>query len=130
MNPDANGLENEFDLQVINNDSVVFDAATGLMWQRSGSMNYMSLTDAVSFVDELNSSKFASYDDWRLPTLEEAMSLMESTLKNDFFLDPMFDKQQHIIWTSTRAWVVLFDYGYCGDFYLVNFHLYVRAVRS
>jgi hypothetical protein len=40
------------------------------------------------------------YNDWRLPTLEEAVSLLESDKKNGLFIAPVFDKWQSSIWTG------------------------------
>ncbi|MCB9501891.1 MAG: DUF1566 domain-containing protein [Deferribacteres bacterium] len=36
---------------------------------------------AVVYIDSLNKANFAGYSDWRLPTLEEAMTLMEPEKK-------------------------------------------------
>ena len=136
LNPEGVGKTHEFDLRVINGDSVVVDAASGLFWQKSGSLGAMSLSKAVTWIDELNSNKFADYDDWRLPTLEEAMGLMERTTKNGgLYIDPIFDQRQRWIWTSNRVvgaaqtWVVVFVNGSCYDYYLYDDD-YVRAVRS
>ncbi|MCK6620702.1 MAG: DUF1566 domain-containing protein [Calditrichia bacterium] len=84
---------------------------------------------------ELNRQGFAGYSDWRLPTLEEAISLMEREEKNGLYIDPLFDSRQWRIWTAdkesaSRAWVVLFDLGYCNrrDLYH-GYDVFVRAVR-
>lgn len=47
------------------------------MWQQSGSENYMNYKDTQAYIEKLKKEKFAGYRDWRLPTLEGAMSLME-----------------------------------------------------
>jgi len=91
-------------------------------------------SEKKKYVAQLNSDQFAGYNDWRLPTLEEAMSLIERTKKNgDLHIDPVFDKTQRWIWTSdlssaSRAWVVIFSYGICDDSYFYGTY-YVRAVR-
>jgi len=56
---------------------LVIDHATGLMWQQGGSDGFMTFAAAQEYVQKLNREKFAGYSDWRLPTLAEAMSLME-----------------------------------------------------
>lgn len=113
------------------------DDATGLMWQQSGSPNYMKYAAAEQYVQKLNNQRFAGYSDWRLPTLEEAMSLMETSQKNgELYIDPVFDKMVYWIWTTDKksagvVWFVDFDFGYCDDYYVDNeVHCYVRAVRS
>jgi hypothetical protein len=131
-NPQARGIANDFELQ--QDGKVVSDRATGLMWERSGSVNYMKFADALEYVRQLNAERFAGFNDWRLPTLEEAMSLMESEkLNGDLFIDSVFDKTQGWIWTADTqsagvAWVVYFYHGDCYGSYLTN-HYYVRAVR-
>ena len=69
------------------------DYASSLMWQQSGADKYMEYEKAKEYVDQLNRDQFAGYSDWRLPTLEETMSLMEPTKnKNGLYIDPLFDK--------------------------------------
>lgn len=131
-NKGASGFSNKFELQ--QNGQVVFDHASGLMWQQSGSSEYMKYDKAKEYVAQLNREGFAGYRDWRLPTLEEAMSLMEPTKMNgDLYIDSVFDKNQRWIWTSdtysaSSAWVVYFYYGLCSYDYF-NGNDYVRAVR-
>ena len=129
------GHINEFEVNTFKNDKLVFDKAAGLMWQQGGSSNKMDLEhDAKTWINEINENRFAGYNDWRLPTLEEAMSLMEREPQNEnLYIDSVFDKKQVSIWTSDSLkgwnwqWVVGFDVGYCyGSFYM----FYVRAVRS
>jgi len=127
-----NYTNNEFEEQ--HDGKVFYDKARGLMWQQSGSDNRMDLDDAMAYVDKLNLERFAGYSDWRIPTLEEAITLLEPTKNNDgLYIDQVFDRRQKWIWTSdldsaSRAWVVSFSNGGCGygDFYYGS---YVRAVR-
>ena len=140
--------------------SVIVDTKTGLMWQRSGTAGLSAGHERVMrwYIDKLNRSKFAGHSDWRLPTVEEAMSLMEKEKNgNGLHISPLFDGRQWGIWTSdflgTRPgvsgqdpeaeigdqelpgfvtgcpWHVNYETGVCGP--LQNSHfLYVRAVRS
>jgi hypothetical protein len=65
------------------------DRATGLMWQQAGSAEEMSFAEAGMYVAQLNAGNgFAGYRGWRLPTLEEAMSLIEP-VENDGSFDPL-----------------------------------------
>ena len=93
--------------------------------------------DAKKYIENLNAKDFAGLRDWRLPTLEEAMSLMEPEKKNgDLYIDPVFNKKQQWIGTADtvkgepRAWIVYFDGGYCYCSSYLYFTNYVRAVRS
>lgn len=125
-------------LEIHWNRPVIYDRASGLMWQCSGSPKIMWYSQAEAYIARLNQERFAGFSDWRLPTLEEAMSLMEPERKNDdLYIDSKFDKTQRYIWTSDWfnkdnywAWIVNFYTGFCGpnDFY--NSQYYVRAVCS
>ena len=78
----------------IKGDKVVFDEFPCLMWQQSGSSKKMRFEDAKNWIKELNKNGFAGFHDWRLPTLEEAMSLMGPEEKNGLYIDPIFDSKQ------------------------------------
>ena len=132
-NPQGKGIHNEFELQ--KDGQVVHDGTTKLYWQQSGSTKTMTYSQAQLYVRDLNDKKFAGYNDWRLPTIKEAMSLMEPRIyKLGLFIDPVFDETQRLIWADAQsgdvAWYVSFSHGFCfifsGDFD----GSYVRAVRS
>ncbi len=92
---------NDYELKVINGDKVVINHATGLMWHQSGSD--MPLSSVTGWVGKLNKSVYAGYNDWRLPTVEEAVSLFEPSKRNgDLYLNPLFDKKQSWIWSGKR----------------------------
>ncbi|MDZ7360014.1 MAG: protein kinase [candidate division KSB1 bacterium] len=132
-NPRGQGIPNDFVLQ--QDGKIVVDRATGLMWQQSGSEEYMIYEKAKPYISQLNRKNFGGYSDWRLPTLEEAMSLMEqSELNGDLHIDPKFDPKQRWIWTADKksagvAWVAFFNVGKCGYYNVASFN-YVRAVRG
>ena len=133
-NPNGKGFENDFETKTIRGDKVIIDRSSGLMWQQSGSLRYMNYAKSQQWIKDLNKNGFAGYSDWRFPTLEEAMSLIEIEQKNgDLYIDPVFDKNQPWIWTSdrvqgsSRLWVVYFSSGACYSNYLYG--SYLRAVR-
>lgn len=70
-----------YEVKSLNGDSVVTDHATGLMWHQSGSGKDMVWSEAKQWIKDLNNKGFAGYSDWRLPTVEEAISLLESNKK-------------------------------------------------
>jgi hypothetical protein len=83
-------------------DLTVTDKVTGIMWQRAGS-DLASYRMLQGWMDDLNKAALAGYSDWRFPTLEEAMSLMENQ-KNTFglYMHPCFGKEQPFIFVSDR----------------------------
>ncbi len=128
MNNVGEGIKHEYELR----DEVVFDKTTGLTWQQFGSDEELTYAEAEDYVCSLNDQKFAGYTDWRLPTLEEAISLMEpSTRKNgNLLIDPVLDRERDWIWTADKdgAWFANFLIGDCdSDFSHGN--RFVRAVR-
>jgi len=93
----------------------------------------MIFAKAEEYIQKLNKDHFAGCTGWRLPTLEEAMSLMEPKKHGDLYIDPVFDKTQRWIWTADNAsagvaWVVGFYGGGCYNSRL-HLYVYVRAVR-
>lgn len=129
-------IQNEYE----DRGETVFDRATGLTWQKAGSPEELTHAEAQKYIADLNRKKFAGYDDWRLPTIPELMSLLEPTQKNDdLLIDPIFDKTQHWCWSIDKrqkkgkgsaesAWVVGFDSGSVYWDGLGSY--YVRGVRS
>ncbi len=113
----------------------VRDRATGLMWQQSGSMQIIYKKKQVYF-KELNGKRFAGYSDWRLPTIEELMSLMERKEVNNLYIDPVFVFGSKQVWCwsadkrpSGSVWFAFFIIGGADWSTIEPFH-YVLAVRS
>jgi hypothetical protein len=133
-NKDARGLLHQYERLERQGEKLVVDHTTGLTWQQSGSPNPMVYIDAPKYIRMLNDQQFAGYDDWRLPTLDEAMSLMEFDDNNhDLHIDLAFDETQTGIWTADQssaggAWDVDFFNGTC-EIHEMSRHYYVRAVR-
>lgn len=132
-NPSGRGMAHQYETALDN--TVVIDYACKLMWQQGGSPDVMDYQGAKKYVERLNAEGFAGYRDWRLPTLEEAMSLVEKEKRNgDLNIAPHFGAVQRTIWTADaesrfRYWVVYFYDGYCypNDGRFKSY--YVRAVR-
>ncbi|MCP4341121.1 MAG: DUF1566 domain-containing protein [Desulfobulbaceae bacterium] len=84
------------------NLEVIIDQRTSLMWQRDG-LDIHSIRTIQRNIEKLNKDNFAGFSDWRLPTMEEAMSLMEPE-KNfkDVFLNPCFSKEQPFIFVAAQ----------------------------
>lgn len=81
---------------------VIIDQRTSLMWQRDG-LDINSIRTIQRNIEKVNKNNFAGFSDWRLPTMEEAMSLMEPE-KNfkDLFLKPCFSKEQPFIFVAAQ----------------------------
>jgi hypothetical protein len=132
-NPGGKGVAHQYDAQVIDGTPVVLDRATGLAWHRRGS-DTMTLAAAEGYVQQLNKERVAGFADWRLPTLEEAMSLMEPTPQDLFHLDPVFPRGVNFIWTADRladgrGLVIYFADG-VSSAEPAEFNAWVRPVRS
>jgi len=103
-------INHDYNPEIIRGGVVVIDNATGLMWHQSGSDNEMSWYEAKEWVQELNEGSwenrggYAGYQDWRLPTVEEAASLLESSEKYvGLSIDPVFSRKQIVFWTGDRG---------------------------
>ena len=73
-----------------NKDDTITDRMTGLMWEKGGSKKPKTWYYVKKYIKKLNKKKFAGYNDWRLPTVEELYSLLESNQKNNLYIDPVF----------------------------------------
>ncbi|NUO83113.1 DUF1566 domain-containing protein [candidate division KSB1 bacterium] len=131
-NKNGKGIIHLYELR--QKSQVVMDYATCLMWQQSGSRTAISHEYVQTYIQFLNQNRFAGYDDWRLPTLEEAMSLIEPKKHGEFYLNRVFVHEQTWVWTSDHhgdgaAWVVSFFNGYCNCYHS-DYGPFVRVVRD
>ena len=135
INPGGKGIQHNY--QHVNSD-VIEDRATGLLWQRGGSENMLTIKNTVEYIKELNQNNLAGFSDWRLPTLSEALGLVESKRNKDgLYLDLIFDQKPFCLWTDdtfktngeTRKWFVNFVIGGCFELDITS-SCCVRLVRS
>ena len=111
------------------------DDLTGLTWQQSGSVYPQTWHQAHHYVARLNAQRFGGFQDWRLPTSDELITLLQPPSQGrDICIAPLFDTTQRWIWSSDRrsfiaAYFVDVELGCLGwqDF---SAPFYVRAVRS
>lgn len=125
---------NRLTLKTIQGQKIVEDSAASLTWSYAGSEQAMRFQDCVLWLEQLNKKGYAGYSDWRVPTLEEAMSLLEQNTADGFHIDPIFYILQHSTWTSdmnskTRGWSVSFNSGRAFKAY-PNETIFLRPVRS
>ncbi len=118
LNPVRGEFQNSYHPKMIKGEHVVIDCATSLMWQTESS-NQMKWRETKSFINILNQQKYAGFSDWRLPTLEELLSLLEFTQKEVFYIDELFDTKHFDLlccWSSDKGsdgviWTVMFKLG-------------------
>ena len=128
-------IRHQYELRSIVYDEVVIDYTTGLMWHQNGSERFKDKEKISEWVNNLNLKGYAGFKDWRLPTVEEAASLLEPKQNfDDMYVDNVFDKKQPWIWTGDRygddaAWVISACYG---SVFWNKFDEYfsIRPVRS
>lgn len=127
----GNSLRNKYEKIERNGHKIVIDHTTGLTWQQTGSLK--SYVNIEKYIRGLNQQNFGGHKTWRLPTLEEAMSLIKPQKNHyELYIDPAFDQKQKRIWTADKedeisAWVVYFDEGTCART-RIDHTLFVRAV--
>ncbi|BFR49940.1 DUF1566 domain-containing protein [Nitratidesulfovibrio sp. HK-II] len=114
---------------------VAYQPATGLLWQRGGSEWGLTLAEAREHVADLNAARFAGFDDWRLPTVDELCTLLAPPPEGDgHCVPPVLDQSPDPLWTADRksftaGWFVSASMGFVGwQDDTCRFH--VRAVRS
>ncbi len=134
--------------------AMVRDNITGLVWEVKNSKDnvkdYGNANDAdntytwdaaMEFGTTLNAQTFGGYSDWRLPTIKELSSLIDSNIPvpappiNTFYF-PNTNNSSLSYWSSipcvadpTRAWIVSFYDGVVGRLLKSNGR-FVRAVHG
>ena len=97
-------------------ESTAIDLRTGLMWQRAG-LDIASHRVISRRIEELNAGGLAGCHDWRLPTMEETLSLLEPAMNSKgLYLHPCFSKEQPFIFVAAQRkpggyWFVDFKQG-------------------
>ncbi len=125
-------VQNDF---IQNNQDTITDKATGLIWQQSGSAYPMTWHESKKYISGLNKAKFADHDCWRLPTIDELMSLLTPTPHGEAFcIPPLFDLTQKWLWSCDlrsfmAAWYVNVELGFVAWHDFSGFY-YARAVCS
>jgi serine/threonine protein kinase len=128
-------FKNYFEVRTIKKGKIVVDFATGLIWHQFGSESYMNIERVKPWLADLNKQEYAGYSDWRLPTLEEAASLLENEESRfGLFIDDVFASEQRFIWTGDTSgkgngWVIDFYSGDVSSQALTTM-VYVRPVRT
>ena len=126
----ARYIRNRFDAD---GDGIVTDRTTGLIWEQGGSAYPVTWHQAKAYVEKLNRSGFAGRDDWRLPTVDELISLLVKTPQGrELCIEPVFDETRRWLWSCDRssyiaAWYVSLDLGFVARQDFTGYY-YVRGV--
>ena len=114
--PDGEGIAHLWQVEKLEKGRLISDFATGLMWElltyRYRPVNY---SQALLWQQNFNKHGFGGYGDWRLPTLEEALSLMSPVKYNGAHLPETLSDLRNRIWTinpnEDRIWIVDYQKG-------------------
>ena len=111
---------------------IVTDNETGLQWQDNKTV-YKTWQSAINYCEALT---LGDYDDWRLPNINELLSIVDDTKINPSMSSVFKSFASSNYWSSTtnayyssNAWLVGFYYGY-QDYNNKNNSIYVRCVRA
>jgi serine/threonine-protein kinase len=121
-------------LEAAPNNATVLDPTTGLQWLHSGSDFPMDWHAAFTYIDDLNARQWGGHSDWRLPTVEELLTILRPPhADTDYCLPSTFATAQKRLWSSDRrtytsAWYVSLELGFVA-WQDKTFANHVKAVR-
>ena len=105
-------------------DSVVTDTLTGIMWQRFASSRPVAFGKLDSVTAAMNTTRWQGYSNWRIPTIEELLTLLTPE-RNRFghYLPDRWNSKADDIWSCNPAgdslsirwkWVARMSLGRCN----------------
>jgi hypothetical protein len=103
----------------IKSGDVVIDNETTLIWQSNPSTSKRTWQDAKEYCNNLS---YGSRSDWRLPNIDELMSLTDKSKYKPSIATNKINIKSKWYWTSStikwntsHAWFVFFGDGYDGS---------------
>ncbi|MBF0101273.1 MAG: protein kinase [Desulfobacterales bacterium] len=114
-------------------NGTVVDKTTGLIWQYAGSDYTVTYSEAEIYIIQLNQIQFAGYKHWRLPTVNELLTLLTPVPHgDDFCIEPVFSPEQKWLWSSDyksfkSVWFVNMQMGFVSWHDIMGFY-YAKAV--
>ena len=115
-NPGGN-FGHQYEIKNVAGLRLIGDGATRLVWMRPQHPVKMNLEKITEWIASLNGVRYGGVSDWRLPTVEEAASLLQNDpADGKIFLDAIFGQGINSIWTGdgfseSRSWIVDFRNG-------------------
>ena len=114
-----------FVAKTIDGDVVVFDRATGLCWAADGDEAGCNNGDTITWANAIayaNGLDFAGFTDWRVPNINELLSILDfSTISPTITEPPFINTVSAEYWSSTTysglttwGYYVIFDNGGCA----------------
>ncbi len=110
-------FQHQYEVRNAGGLNLILDRSTNLVWMRQRNLVKMNLSKAISWIESLNHVQYGGITGWRLPTIEEAASLLQNTKgAQGKFLDAIFGEDIKVIWTGdfsakSGSWVVDFPNG-------------------
>jgi len=133
------GLNIFLNAELSKSGNVVSDSKTGLDWQDISENNSITYNwqEAINYCESLT---LDTYDDWRLPNINELKTLIDRSKINPAIKEVVFEyvKSSHY-WSSTSvvsnendAWGIYFYFGHVvdGEDNTKDDNNYVRCVRD
>lgn len=124
-----------FTVKTVSGQNIVVDNNTGLEWQQVISEDIFNWDDAVSHCESL---EYAGYTDWRLPTPQELLTIVDNGQFSPAIDSTYFpDTAKNNFWSSStrsdntdNTWHVGFGSGSVDNSYNKSKSFYVRCVRG
>jgi polar amino acid transport system substrate-binding protein len=127
--------ESRYQVKLLQERELIEDVKTCLTWQKHGSTAQIDWNEAKTYIEMLNTDRYAGYADWRIPDLKELSSLLEGQIQkeNRLYISALFDPIQYSCWSNN---------GVDGEVQFIDFYEgvsaskneldtnYVRAVRG
>jgi serine/threonine protein kinase len=119
----------------IDDPHTMTDYATGLNWMQTEHKDPLTVQEVEGFIKTANAETPESSNPWRLPTVNELLSLMQPTKnKNGLYLDSAFKTPNAAYWSAdtyseSLTWYVDFSFQVV-DYNFNDSRYYVRIVRD
>ena len=119
--------------QFSRNGNIVSDSVSSLQWQDNATPSSKTWQDAIDYCERLSLDE---HSDWRLPNINELLSMVDNTKYNPAIRDIFVNFTSDYYWSSTTnaggtsyAWRVHFSSGFSRYGTKTN-EYYVRCVRA